>query len=63
LKRLGWERAIRYVEELRAGATQVLGISTEDESYAGWAGIHGCEICGVNNSVLRCKGIGRALTG
>jgi len=34
LKRLGWERAIRYVEELRAGATQVLGISAEDESRA-----------------------------
>ena len=34
LKRLGWERAIRYVEELRAGATQVLRISAEDESRA-----------------------------
>jgi len=34
LRRLGWERAIYYVEELRAGATQVLGISAEDESRA-----------------------------
>jgi predicted nucleic acid-binding protein len=36
LKRLGWEIAIRYVEELRAGSTQVLSVSTEDEERA-WA--------------------------
>jgi hypothetical protein len=30
---------------------------------AAWTGIHGCEICAVNNSVLQCKGIGRALRG
>jgi predicted nucleic acid-binding protein len=34
LKRLGWERAIRYVEELRAGATQILRVSAEDEARA-----------------------------
>jgi predicted nucleic acid-binding protein len=34
LKRLGWETAIRYVEELRAGSTQVLSVSTEDEERA-----------------------------
>jgi hypothetical protein len=32
LKRLSWERAIRYVEELRAGSTQILRVSAADET-------------------------------
>jgi predicted nucleic acid-binding protein len=33
-QRLGWETAIHYVEELRAGSTQVISVSAADEERA-----------------------------
>jgi uncharacterized protein len=33
-QRLGWEAAIHYVEELRAGSTQVISVSAADEERA-----------------------------
>src|SRR5438046_9058441 len=33
-QRLGWEAAIHYVEELRAGSTQIMSVSAAEEERA-----------------------------